>query len=313
MQSLPKFGTSIGEVVFPTYQVYTPLLQKQAEVIKSTKRQTFTYGSHPRQQLDLYTPSNSEKGQDKLLIFLYGGGLVRGDKISPVVPQELVYANLGHFFAERVGCKVIIPDYRLISHEAKFPSGGEDLALVVQWAKENIKQDSKDPLDLYIMGNSAGGIHSATYLFASQFSESRRGILGSGAAELRLKGVILLAVPFHFDQAVAERAETLSSYYGTEVQQHSPLGLLRSSKEDGSVDGFKEVQFLVITASLDPKAEILVPNDDFVKEWPLGSNLAKLEIEGHNHISPVLSLGTGVEEEERWGQQVVDFIMKHSP
>lgn len=314
MQRLPEFGKAIAEVVLPTFQQYAPLLQKNSNVIKSTKRQTFTYGNDPRQQLDLYTPSSASENQDKLLIFLYGGGLVRGDKINPNVPGELVYANVGHFFAERLGCKVIIPDYRLISHGARFPSGGEDIALVMQWVNKNIERASKDPLNLYIMGNSAGGIHLSTYLFASEFATSREDILRPEGRTLRLQGVILLAVPFQFDQAVADRAETLSAYYGNEVRGHAPLGLLRSAKEDGSIKQLKQVRFLVVTGTLDPHDEILVPNKDFVKEWleagVVGGTLSELKIEGHNHISPVLSLGTGIEEEERWGQQIVDFIVE---
>ncbi len=317
MQRLPEFGTAIGEVVLPTYQLYVPLLQKNASAITSTKRQTFTYGNHPRQQLDLYTPSNPAESEDKLLIFLYGGGLVRGDKISANVPGGLVYANVGHFFAERLRCRVIIPDYRLISHGAKFPSGGEDLASVVEWALKNIQRASNNPLNLYMMGNSAGGIHLSTYLFAPQFAKSREDILRSDGGTLRLQGVILLAVPFQFEQAAADRAETLSAYYGNDVRGHCPLGLLRTSKEDGSINTLKDIRFLVATGTLDPHDEILEPNKHFVREWheagTVGGTLSELKIEGHNHISPVLSLGTGIEGEERWGQQVVDFVLKQSP
>ncbi|ETI27577.1 hypothetical protein G647_00026 [Cladophialophora carrionii CBS 160.54] len=214
MEQLPGFGTAIGEVLLPTYKLYTPLLLKQADAIKATKRESFPYGKHPRQQLDLYTPVDTPESQNKLVIFLYGGGLVRGDKINPNFPEALVYANLGHFFAERLGCKVVIPDYRLISHEARFPSGGEDLELVIQFIQENVRHDSRGPLSLHIIGNSAGGVHLASYLFAPQFAASRRRILGRDAVDVRLSGVTFLAVPFHFDQAAAERAETLAAYFG---------------------------------------------------------------------------------------------------
>jgi len=312
MDKLPDFGTAIGDVVMPTYQAYMPLLLAQVDTIKSTSRESFTYGKHPRQQLDVYTPSNAAQEQNRVLVFLYGGGLVRGDKINPISPQGLVYANLGHFFAENLGCKVVIPDYRLISHGAKFPSGGEDLELVLEWVKNHIDHDSTKPLDLYIMGNSAGGIHTATYLFATQIAESRTKILAPEDTGLQLKGVVFLAVPFHFGQSVAERAETLQAYYGNDVREWSPLGLLKSSIETGSVKELKDVAVLVLTGTLDPKEEILVPNEDFVKEWrtvdAIADNLSARTIKGHNHISPVLALGTGIPDEEAWGHQVVKFI-----
>ncbi|EXJ63690.1 hypothetical protein A1O7_00025 [Cladophialophora yegresii CBS 114405] len=317
MEQLPGFGTAINEVVLPTYKLYTPLLLKQADAIKATQRESFPYGKHPRQQLDLYTPVGTPASQNKLVIFLYGGGLVRGDKINPAFPGGLVYANLGHFFAERLGCKVVIPDYRLIGHEARFPSGGEDLELVIQFIQENIRHDSSEPLNLHTIGNSAGGVHLASYLFAPQFAESRRKTSGRDAANVRLSSVTFLAVPFHFDQAVAERAETLAAYYGTNVQHHSPLGLLRAAKEDGSINDLKEVSVQVLTGSLDPENEVLVPKDDFVREWrgakAVSENLSEGKLEGHNHISPVLSLGTGIRAEEAWAEQVLDFINKAVP
>ena len=225
-----------------------------------------------------------------------------------------MYANVGHFFAENLGCKVVVPDYRLISHQARFPSGGEDLELVIKWVREQIAPSSKTPLDLYILGNSAGGIHLSTYLLAPQFAASRQDILGKGLSDINLRGVILLAVPFHFDKATADRAETLSAYYGNEVRQRSPLGLLRVCKEDGFIGKLKGVSIVVATGSLDPQNEILLPNDDFVKEWhDTGiDNMSRLNLEGHNHISPVLSLGTGLDAEERWGKQVIDFISNTS-
>ncbi|KIW25141.1 uncharacterized protein PV07_10805 [Cladophialophora immunda] len=315
MESLPQLGKAIAQVLLPTYQVYTPLLLRQADTIKSTARQTFSYGKHPRQHLDLYTPSkttNSKIGKS-VLIFLYGGGFVRGDKINPNFPEGLVYANVGHFFAENLGVKVIIPDYRLISHDATFPSGGQDLELVIEWAKEHMGHDASSPTNLFIMGNSAGGVHLATYLFAPDFRGNRQKQFKGDAPALKLSGVIFLAAPFHFDRAIAERAQTLQAYFGNNVRDRSPLGLLRACKKDGSIDDLKAVPAMVLYGGLDPQDEILTPKNDFVKEWietdAVANELTVLKIEGHNHISPVLALGTGISKEEAWGRQVVEFII----
>lgn len=319
MDKLPALGTAISQVLMPTYQVYMPLLLKQADNIKLTKRESFTYGSHPRQQLDVYTPvaNAALQTQNTVFVFLYGGGLVRGDKINPNAPQGLVYANVGHFFAEALGCKVVIPDYRLISHGAKYPSGGEDLELVIEWIKANVAHDSAKPLNLFMMGNSAGGIHLATYLLAPQFTESRQKILDPNATDVRLGGVALLAAPFHFGQPLPDRVETLKAYYGVDTEQHVPLGLLRAMKEDGSLSTLGDVPVLIITGTLDPHDEILAPNNDFVKEWRsaevVSRNLSEIVMDGHNHISPCLALGTGIANEEQWGRQVVQFIQKATP
>jgi hypothetical protein len=413
MDQLPPFGRAISQIILPTFKAYAPLLSRNSETIKSTRRETFPYGPHPRQHLDVYTPSRSSLSSpapspslsspssprnadrktplpvttnpNSVFIFLYGGGFVNGAKILPGYPepepgqdgqdQGLVYANLGHFFAENLGIKTVVIDYRLISHGAKFPSGGQDLELAIEWIVDNLNlnsgQDGDDdehappppPLDLYIMGNSAGGVHLATYLLAPDFAESRRRLLSSSiraaddssvetrskAHQARLKGVIFLSVPFHFDRALPERKPTLAAYYGDDgdddddddVPSKAPLGLLRASrKSDGSIIKplQQDVPVLVLKGSLDPEDEILGPIADFVDEWlrqkkketddnerqfgqnastsdrSLSRNLSpsNLEVEimpgQHNHISPVLSLGTGIPDEEAWGRRVVEFV-----
>lgn len=313
MEELPPLGKAISKVVLPTYKIYEPLLLRQAHAIKSTPRESFSYGEHPRQKLDVYTPSNGATGRhgNSILIFLYGGGFVHGDKISPTFPEGLVYANVGHFFAEKLGFKVVIPDYRLISHGAVFPSGGEDLELVIDWVIAHLNHDSSKPLDVYVMGNSAGGIHLSTYLFSPRFSASRQKIRPAGTSTVRLRGVVLLSVPFHFEQADPRRKGALQAYYGSEVSTRSPLGLLKACKEDGSIDGLRGIPIMVLNGSLDPDDEILIPMSDFITECCTSTLVDDLTVgmmEGQNHISPGLSLGTAITGEEAWGQQVIDFI-----
>ncbi|KAJ9499211.1 hypothetical protein H2202_005368 [Exophiala xenobiotica] len=418
MDQLPPLGKAISQTILPTFKAYAPLLRQNSETIKSTRRETFPYGPHPRQHLDVYTPSRPSLSSpspspslsspsspptsgtadwktplpvthnpNSVFIFLYGGGFVNGAKILPGYSkpepgqdgqdgQGLVYANLGHFFAENLGIKTVVIDYRLISHGAKFPSGGQDLELAIEWVVDNLNSNSNSnsptanddddehapppppPLDLYIMGNSAGGVHLATYLLAPDFAESRRRLLSSSiraaddnssaetrskAHQARLKGVIFLSVPFHFDHALPERKPTLAAYYGDDndddVRSKAPLGLLRASRKgDGSRSIkplFQDVSVLVLKGSLDPEDEILGPTADFVDEWlrqkkgtednddqsgrnastsdrSLSLSPSNLEVEmmpgQHNHISPVLSLGTGIPDEEAWGRRVVDFV-----
>lgn len=305
MEQLPTFGTAISDVVMPTLKTYTPLLLANASAIKSTKRETFAYGPHARQALDVYTPSTSTDTAP-LFVFIYGGGLVRGEKILPMIPNELVHANVGHFIAEKLGCVVVVPDYRLISHGAKFPSGGEDVDLVVRWLKERFTGGRQ----LFMMGNSAGGIHLSTWLYSPVFAESLLSVTSEGAP-LRLRGVVQLSVPFHFRSAAAERTEVLKAYYGDEIEEHCPLGLLDAMKERGSTP---VVNTLVLNGTLDPQGEILEPKEDFVRSYreALPSDQAKLltveMMEGQNHISPPLSLGTDKPNEEAWGYQVRDWM-----
>jgi len=152
----------------------------------------------------------------------------------------------------------------------------------------------------------------ATYLLAPDFEASRLSIVSSQAGRARLRGVVFLSVPFHFERADPERSQVLQAYFGSKVLERCPLGLLKASKQDSSVDKLQGVPVMVLTGTLDPEDEILIPEDDFVSEWRSADSVAPTltveTMEGHNHTSPALALGTGIPEEEAWGQRVLDFF-----
>jgi hypothetical protein len=318
MEQLPALGTAIGEVAPKTFAIYQPLILKNAAAITSTPRKSFSYGPHSRQTLDVYYPSLSaanDSFSSPILIFFYGGGLVRGSKIIPDYALGLVHANMGHFFASKYRYTAVIADYRLISHSAKYPSGGEDVALVIDWVSKNLASDGKrpeKPRDVFMMGNSAGGVHLSTWLFSPRFEHSRSEVMGANKSLVTLKGVVLLSVPFHFRQAVASRAEVLETYYGDSVDEHSPIGLLKAAlklHQPQNQELLPGVSVLVLNGGLDPDDEILLPKQDFLGVWdkeqkPLIVDMMK----GQNHISPALSLGTDIEHEEAWGHQVAKWM-----
>jgi len=319
MGQLPPFGTAIAVIAPKTLAVYAPLLLPNEAAIKSTTRKTFPYGPHPRQSLDVYHPPVASKDEptNPILIFLYGGGLIRGDRIIPNYAQGLVHANIGHFFATNYGYTTVIPDYRLLSHGAKFPSGGEDIALVIDWVSKNLASGGQEPRELFMMGNSAGGVHTATYLFAPDFAESRGAVTGAAAATVLLKGVVMLSVPFHFRQAQPARAEVLKTYYGDKIDECCPLGLLSTFGQFGPGQHrarLPDIDLLVLNGTLDPEDEIMRPKKDFVEAWERATvtqsrkTLATAMMEGQNHISPPLSLGTYRKNEEAWGHQVGDWF-----
>lgn len=236
-----------------------------------------------------------------------------GHKTLKGYAEDLAHANIASFFALKYGYTVVVPDYRLVKTrpDAKFPSGGEDLALVVDWIAKNV---GPEPNDLFMMGNSAGGVHLSTFLLHSSFADTRAKLLSKG--KTRLRGAVLLSVPFHFHHASSDRAEILTSYYGTPDAHRElcPAGLLSTASKNGSIDFLKAgVRVLVLNGDLDPEDEILIPRDDFLEEWSrIGTPESRSELavdfmRGHNHISPFCSLGTGIEKEEAWGAQVATF------
>lgn len=318
MDQIANVSRKIAECILPTHKAYAPLLQANGDAIRSTKCETFSYGSHPRQTLDVYYPTNRRRSSisssnTPVLIFFYGGGLVRGAKRLPLA-DGLAYTNLGHFFAEKLGYTTVIADYRLMEHGARFPSGGEDLAQVVEWVRESLtKQDGYSTIDLFIMGNSAGGIHLSTYAFAPDFEASRGKVITSDPdAATRLRGIILLSVPFNFKHANPDRSEVLNAYFG-DIEANCPQGLLRAAMLRDPDNVLTNVRAMVLTGSLDDEDELLKPNEDFLNEWKSLDEESRDAVvvqvmEGQNHISPPLSLGTNIEREEKWGFQVGEFI-----
>lgn len=99
MDQLPSFGRAIFPALVPTFKTYAELHEKNRAAIQSTPREEYTYGSEARQKLDIYTPADVSD-DTPIFVFVYGGGLSRGDKRMPSPPtaKDLVYANIGHYF-----------------------------------------------------------------------------------------------------------------------------------------------------------------------------------------------------------------------
>lgn len=143
------------EVVMPTFGIYFPLqIARKAEIYKNPPVE-YQYGPHDRQKLDVFLPANAGSDSSKLpcIFFVYGGGLAQGDKrISPT--GGAIYGNVGEYFSSR-GFVAVLPDYRLYpAHNARFPSGGEDIGLAVDWVVKNLPQ--VDASKIFLIGNSAG-------------------------------------------------------------------------------------------------------------------------------------------------------------
>ena len=307
-------GTSIMATLEPTFKIYTPLLVKNKDTILSTARTEHTYGPHPRQKLDVYLPSSP--ANSPILIFLYGGGLIFGDKINPMTPHGLVYHNLATFFTQR-GLTVVIPDYRRVNsnfggEDAVFPSGGEDTSLTLKWVASNLVKEG-EKREVVLMGNSAGGVHLSTFLFHENFLEQRKALV-EGKGGLVLKGAVELAVPMHFNDSPPERGEMLKTYWGSveAAAKLCPYGLFESLKAKGvSKEEAGVPKVLMLVGEYDPEDEIAKPTRDFVELWKGSWGEDSIEVEGmkgHNHLSPPWALMAGESEGEKWAEGVAKWI-----
>lgn len=220
------------------------------------------YGPDPRQRLDLYRPGGSTAAP--LLLFVHGGGFVRGDKGGPNNWQN---ANVGRW-AARASFLGAVMTYRLAPAHP-WPAGADDVALAVDWLRAHAAAYGGDPARILLVGTSAGAVHVAAYL-------QRRPDACDVAGAVLLSGL--------YGAAPLEQSDPL--YYGDDAALYPdrfPLAGVAASR----------VPLLVACAEHDPPR--------FQSEWlgllerraaVTGRLPAALVVAGHNHYSTALHLGT---------------------
>lgn len=256
-----------GEVNVATQALYTPLHQ-QVDSEGLVLHGDIAYGDHPLQTFDLWVSEHGFREGGPVGIYFHGGGLVRGDKVSPAT-DNLIYSNIGKFIA-RVGGIGINANYRL-APEAQWPDGASDLRMIIEWVKENIEEFGGDPDNIFLFGNSAGATHVATYLFheESQLPEGP-GII---AAILSSCGC----------------AAGTPAYYGEDAalrEIRSPLGLVKSYEGE-------QVSVYLWSAEYDPAniessvADMYASLCHKYADCPMYT-----QWQGYNHVSHVMSIDT---------------------
>jgi len=116
------------------------------------------YGSDERHHLDVFR-SNDAASPLPVLLFVHGGGYVRGDKRAAGSP---FYDNVMLWAVEHrmVGVNMT---YRLAPANP-WPAAVEDIAAAVAWTQANIARFGGDPAQIVLMGHSAGATHVSSYL-----------------------------------------------------------------------------------------------------------------------------------------------------
>ena len=159
-------------------KLYAPL---QATAPRAGVKRTndVHYGPDERNRLDVYEPEAHAARPMPVLVFIHGGGFVRGDKSTPGTP---FYDNIGYAFA-RHGVLTILATYRL-APQHPWPAGARDVAAAIKWTRANAARFGGDPRRIVLWGHSAGGAHAAAYGLDKRFQPKG----GPGLA-----GLILMA------------------------------------------------------------------------------------------------------------------------
>jgi acetyl esterase/lipase len=273
----------IGRTVDPdrTALLYAPLQQKEPYSGVKVARE-IKYGPAERHLLDLFVPEGAA-GARPVLIFVHGGGFIRGGKRRPGSP---FYDNI-MLWASRNGMVGVNMTYRL-APQSPWPAGAEDVAAGVRWVSDTIAGYGGDATRVFLMGHSAGATHVASYVAFSQF----HGPKGTGLA-----GAIM--TPGIYDLTKAQISEGGRAYFGSNPAHHAErsalTGLLASA-----------TPLMLAAAELDPPQ--FVEQLDAVKEM-----LCKRErgcartllLPQHSHMSEVYAINTA---DTRLTGPLLDFI-----
>ena len=261
----PNFN---NEVLGATRALYLPLV-KQQPAAEITISPDLAYGADPRQKLDLYRPRGAKR---PMLVFIPGGGFVGGDKNA----DGTFYPNLGIYFA-RYGWLTVIANYRLAPAHP-WPAGAQDVASAIGWARTNAASHGGDPNRLFLFGQSAGASHAATYLFNSDFHPAG----GPGiTAAILMSGVYRVG---------ANPGPNMIAYYGADEGQYQARSAITHAAKS-------KVPLLLSLAEYDPPG-LSIPTFELAAAVTARDGRSPQFIwqQGHNHVSTVLSLGSGQED-----------------
>jgi len=260
---------AIGRIIAvpQTNAIYAPLHATEPYAGVKTARD-IKYGPAERNRLDVFTAENAT-GARPVLIYVHGGGFMRGDKTTAGSP----FNDNVPLWAARNGMVGVNMTYRL-APQSTWPSGPQDMAAAVDWVRTNIGSYGGDPSRIYLMGSSAGANHVASYVAFPEFHAAP----GSGLA-----GAILLSGS-PFDLTVFDMTP-YKPYFGDDPSKYAQMsptaGLLKTS-----------VPLMVVWAGLDPPG---------IEQASINLDAAlckaqrcptKVVLKTHNHLSMNDAIGT---------------------
>jgi acetyl esterase/lipase len=273
----------LGRVIDPpkTAALYIPLQQKEPYQGVKVERDV-KYGAADRNLLDVFTPDTASPPRP-VLIYIHGGGFVAGNKRAPGSP---FYDNV-MLWAAKSGFVGVNATYRL-APAFPWPAGAEDMGAIVQWVSENIASRGGDPKRIFLMGQSAGAIHVASYVSHPEFHK----VKGGGLA-----GAIMASGIYDLTASPAGDAEL--AYYGSDPSRYA---------ERSSLQGLvaSPIPFLITAAELDPPR--FVAQFELMKQAtckrPSGCARSFM-LPQHSHMSEVYSINTS---DTRLTDEILDFV-----
>ena len=273
----------LGQVIdLPkTAAIYAPL--QESEPYQGVKiERDIKYGPADRNLLDVFVPE-TPSAKRPVLIYVHGGGFVGGDKRAPGSP---FYDNV-MLWAVKNGFIGVNATYRL-APQAPWPAGAEDLGAVLQWTSDKISERGGDPARVFLMGQSAGAVHVASYVAHTEFHKVKGGGL---AGAILLSGI--------YDLTATPAADPERAYFGDDPSRYA---------ERSSLSGLltTNIPLMLTAAELDPPR--FVEQFELVKQAsckrPSGCVRAFM-LPQHNHMSEVYAINTA---DTRLTDAILNFV-----
>ncbi|MCA8333725.1 alpha/beta hydrolase [Burkholderia cepacia] len=253
---------------------YAPYRENQPTAGVEVRRDV-VYGEDERHRLDVYLPTEASATPRPLLVFVHGGGFIRGDKRER--------ANVGLRFA-RAGFVTVVPGYRL-GPAHQWPAGAQDVASAWAWAFANAHALGADPGRIYVAGESAGAAHVAAATLIGQLRPPR---VPAPRAAVLISGVYNVQL-----EKLARRQFGTPSpdprndaYFGSDFARYPSM----STVERVDVAPFP---LLITWAELDPPQMQVQAGELFARLTTRhGFDPDLAVIKGHNHLSQLEAINT---------------------
>jgi len=268
--------------------MYKPLLQNQRRDGVSVACD-IVYGSDARHRLDLYRPRNAGAAPRAVMIFMPGGGFIRGDKGDR--------DNVGNYFA-RQGIAVVVANYRL-APEHVWPAGAEDVIAVYRWVRDNAGQNGLDPARIILAGESAGAAHVAAAMLVRRFHPPE---------DLHIAGAVLISGVYNpvLERLAREQFGVATPDPRNEAYFGSNFDAYQSMSTIALIDAPPSAPLLITYAELDLLQMQVQACELFarlVADHGLKPQLRV--IRGHNHQTQTYAVNTG---DEALSAPVLEFL-----
>ena len=249
------------------------------------------YGPHERHRIDVYRPVDIAVQSSASIVFLHGGGFIRGDKAGR--------DNVGLYFA-RHGFVTLVANYRLAPAHT-WPAGAEDVTRALCWAQENISRWGASPQQVFVAGESAGAAHVALATLVKRFHLTASvpfagAILISGVYDVRLETMARrqFGVPTpdpRNDAYFGTDRDELPGMSTVDLVDAAPFPLFMS---------YAELDMMQMQVQAGELFSRLVTRHGFDPELVV--------IRGHNHLSQVYSMNTG---DDSLSAPILQFLKRH--